>query len=187
VIQYQPKSVKNSGYWSKLFTVEQGQVAFIYKTRQAEIFSPSNKIYRDVGRAKDLSAPLHIYTHTHIRTHMLHFVGQTVCVSFRKEPYKLYHSCVVVSELECWFAVAVNTELLLINPFVRIDLNVQTHNSKWPPCDYICAAGCQSVAFPVCLMPPSASRSHSINCCCFHRPDLLHCTLCVVMNRRQRN
>ena len=25
------------------------------------MFSPSNKIYRDVGRAKDLSAPLYIY------------------------------------------------------------------------------------------------------------------------------
>jgi len=33
---------------------------FIYTTRLAsnEIFSPSNKIYREVGRAKDLSAPL---------------------------------------------------------------------------------------------------------------------------------
>ena len=32
---------------------------FIYITRLAskEIFSPSNKIYREVGRAKDLSAP----------------------------------------------------------------------------------------------------------------------------------
>ena len=26
-----------------------------------EIFSPSNKIHREVGRAKDLSAPLYIY------------------------------------------------------------------------------------------------------------------------------
>ena len=34
-------------------------VLFMYKTRLAsnEIFSPSNKIYREVGRAKDLSAP----------------------------------------------------------------------------------------------------------------------------------
>ena len=34
---------------------------YIYKTRLAsnEIFSPSNKIHREVGRAKDLSAPLH--------------------------------------------------------------------------------------------------------------------------------
>ena len=33
---------------------------FIYITRLApnEIFSPSNKIHREVGRAKDLSAPL---------------------------------------------------------------------------------------------------------------------------------
>ena len=33
---------------------------YIYKTRLAsiEIFSPSNKIHREVGRAKDLSAPL---------------------------------------------------------------------------------------------------------------------------------
>jgi len=33
---------------------------YIHKTRLAsnEIFSPSNKIHREVGRAKDLSAPL---------------------------------------------------------------------------------------------------------------------------------
>jgi len=37
-------------------------VLFIYITRLAssEIFSPSNKIHREVGRAKDLSAPQHI-------------------------------------------------------------------------------------------------------------------------------
>ena len=36
-------------------------VLFIYITRLAsnEIFSPSNKIKREVGRAKDLSAPLY--------------------------------------------------------------------------------------------------------------------------------
>jgi len=35
----------------------------VYKTRLAsnEIFSPSNKIHREVGRAKDLSAPLYNY------------------------------------------------------------------------------------------------------------------------------
>jgi len=35
-------------------------VLFIYKTRLVsnEIFSASNKIHREVGRAKDLSAPL---------------------------------------------------------------------------------------------------------------------------------
>jgi hypothetical protein len=34
-------------------------ILFIYITRLAsnEIFSPSNKIHREVGRAKDLSAP----------------------------------------------------------------------------------------------------------------------------------
>ena len=34
---------------------------FVYITRLAskEIFSPSNKIHREVGRAKDLSAPLY--------------------------------------------------------------------------------------------------------------------------------
>ena len=33
---------------------------YIYKTRLAsnEIFSPSNKIHREIGQAKDLSAPL---------------------------------------------------------------------------------------------------------------------------------
>jgi len=36
-------------------------VLFIYITRLAskEIFSPSNKIHREVNRAKDLSAPLY--------------------------------------------------------------------------------------------------------------------------------
>jgi hypothetical protein len=38
-------------------------VLLIYITRIAsnEIFSPSNKIQREVSRAKDLSAPLYIY------------------------------------------------------------------------------------------------------------------------------
>ena len=38
-------------------------VLFICITRLASkvIFSPSNKTYRGVGRAKDLSAPLYIY------------------------------------------------------------------------------------------------------------------------------
>jgi hypothetical protein len=37
-------------------------VLFIYMTRLAtnEIFSPSNKIHREVGRAKDLSTPLYV-------------------------------------------------------------------------------------------------------------------------------
>ena len=37
-------------------------VLFIYITRLAsnETFSPSNKIHREVGRAKDLSAPLYV-------------------------------------------------------------------------------------------------------------------------------
>jgi len=36
---------------------------YIYITRLAsnEIFSPSNEIHREVGRAKDLSATLYIY------------------------------------------------------------------------------------------------------------------------------
>ena len=36
-------------------------VIYIYITRQAskEIFSPSNKIHREVGRGKDLPAPLY--------------------------------------------------------------------------------------------------------------------------------
>jgi len=35
----------------------------MYITRLAsnEIFSPSNKIHREVGRAKDLSAPLYVF------------------------------------------------------------------------------------------------------------------------------
>jgi len=38
-------------------------VLFIYITRLSskEIFSPSNKIYQEVGLAKDLSAPRYIF------------------------------------------------------------------------------------------------------------------------------
>jgi hypothetical protein len=41
--------------WGNISTI------YIYKTRLAsnKIFSPSNKIHREVGRAKDLSAPLY--------------------------------------------------------------------------------------------------------------------------------
>jgi hypothetical protein len=36
---------------------------YIYKTRLSsnEIFPPSNKVHREVGRAKDLSAPIYMY------------------------------------------------------------------------------------------------------------------------------
>ena len=42
---------------------------FIYITKLAsnEVFATSNKIHREVGRAKDLSAPR--YMHTYIYTH----------------------------------------------------------------------------------------------------------------------
>ena len=42
---------------------------YIYKTRLAshEIFSPSNKIHREVGLAQDLSAPrIYIYIYIYI-------------------------------------------------------------------------------------------------------------------------
>jgi len=43
--------------WRNISTI------YIYKTRLTsnEIFSPSNKIHQEVGRAKDLSAPLQKY------------------------------------------------------------------------------------------------------------------------------
>ena len=62
-----------------LFIIKIGGILilFIYTTRLAskEIFSPSNKIHREVGRAKDSSAPRYIlcaytYTHTHTHTHV---------------------------------------------------------------------------------------------------------------------
>ena len=42
--------------WRNISTI------YIYITRLAsnEIFSPSNKVHREVGRAKDLSAPRYI-------------------------------------------------------------------------------------------------------------------------------
>jgi hypothetical protein len=44
---------------------------YIYKTRLAskEIFSPSNKIHREVGRTKDLSAPRYINTYLQNTAH----------------------------------------------------------------------------------------------------------------------
>jgi hypothetical protein len=47
-----------------LFIIIIGGMLVIYITRLAsnEIFSPSNKIHREVNRAKDLSAPLFIHT-----------------------------------------------------------------------------------------------------------------------------
>ena len=60
---------------------------FIYITRLAskEIFSPSNKIHREVGRAKDLSAPR--YVESCARTYTIlsfgfHWVNETITVSF---------------------------------------------------------------------------------------------------------
>ena len=51
-------------------------VQFIYITRLAsnEIFSPSNKIHREVGRAKDLSARLYITSRSQ-RSPRSHFVS----------------------------------------------------------------------------------------------------------------
>ena len=48
---------------------------YVFKTRLAsnEIFSPSNKIHREVGRAKDLSAPRYSY----IKLKFLHHVEET--------------------------------------------------------------------------------------------------------------
>ena len=45
---------------------------YVYITRltSKEIFSPSNKIHREVGRAKDLSAPLY-ETDTSVTSRML--------------------------------------------------------------------------------------------------------------------
>jgi hypothetical protein len=47
--------------WRNISTIYIYIYINIYKTRLAsnEIFSPSNKIHREVGRAKDLSAPLY--------------------------------------------------------------------------------------------------------------------------------
>ena len=54
-----------NGWMNILFIIIIGGilVIFIYITRLAsnEIFSPSNKLYREVGRAKDLSEPRYTY------------------------------------------------------------------------------------------------------------------------------
>ena len=45
-----------------------GNISTIYITRLAskEIFSPSNKIHREIVQAKDLSAPLYTYIYVYI-------------------------------------------------------------------------------------------------------------------------
>jgi len=78
-------------------------VLFICITRLAsnEIFSSSNKIHQEVGRAKDLSAPLyknivntstHItktptYTHTHTHTHTLQ--SKLKQLQYKIQPYEI--------------------------------------------------------------------------------------------------
>ena len=75
----------------------------MYKTRLAsnEIFSPSNKIHREVGRAMDLSATLYvcvrvcvcvcvcvcvyIYIHIHIYTHIYRVADKSLARPGRKE------------------------------------------------------------------------------------------------------
>jgi len=37
---------------------------YITRLASSRIFSPSNKIHREVGRTKDLSAPRYIYIYT---------------------------------------------------------------------------------------------------------------------------
>jgi len=48
--------------WSNISTIYIYIYIYIYITRLAskEVFSPSNKIHWEVGRAKDLSAPRYI-------------------------------------------------------------------------------------------------------------------------------
>jgi hypothetical protein len=48
--------------WKNISTIYTYIYTYIYITRLAsnEICSPSNKIHREVGRAKDLSAPLYL-------------------------------------------------------------------------------------------------------------------------------
>ena len=62
---------------------------YIYKTRLAskEIFSPSNKIHREVGRAKDLSAPR--YLKLQIRTNLSLFTRWSYMMELK---YKCAHS-----------------------------------------------------------------------------------------------
>jgi hypothetical protein len=58
-------------------------VLFIYITKLAsnEIFSPSNKIHREVGRAKDLLAPRYYRLLTTTVQHTFMKVKQSVCRS----------------------------------------------------------------------------------------------------------
>jgi hypothetical protein len=44
----------------KFFTFLPGHPVYITRLASNEIFSPSNKIHREVGRAKDLSTPLYM-------------------------------------------------------------------------------------------------------------------------------
>jgi hypothetical protein len=58
-------------------------ISTIYITRLAanEIFSPSNKIHREVGRAKDLSAPRYISRNIEARSRNYSYRGRTKSVT----------------------------------------------------------------------------------------------------------
>ena len=75
-------SYSDSRFWCSyiLFITIIGRilVLFIYITRLAsnEIFSPSNKIYREVGRAKDLSAPRYFTSESHVTFNLSQITDQ---------------------------------------------------------------------------------------------------------------
>ena len=58
--------------WRNISTI----YTHITRLASKEIFSPSNKIYREVGRAKDLPAPLYLWTLHNIP---FNYILNTVC------------------------------------------------------------------------------------------------------------
>jgi hypothetical protein len=92
---------------------------YIYVTRLAsnEIFSPSNKIHREVGRAKDVSAPLY----NKIRIIKLQFVVITNYYMYRHrsllEQRNTSPTC--QTGLVCWTVFFVLIDLLKVAPLCR--------------------------------------------------------------------
>ena len=56
-------SIPGSPKWSLTLTFSHQNPVYTTRLSSKEIFSPSNKIRREIGRAKDLTAPLYLLTY----------------------------------------------------------------------------------------------------------------------------
>ena len=96
--------------WRNISTI------YIYVTRLAsnEIFSPSNKIHREVGRAKDLSAPLYL-----IKVDFLLVLSYVSQLMHGHEQYKLPK---IITEHH-----KMSTALQILKPIHLIEMGSEMH------------------------------------------------------------